>query len=151
MFCVTFQCFHIRVIIVFCCTIYPFGHGLSYTTFKYGEVKAAQKVNFKEDDELAIAFSITNTGDYSGDEVVQLYIKDVESEYLQPKQKLRKFKRVFIPKGESKTIEFKLNKEDFSFWNPEKREWDVEKGDFEILIGSSSELIEKVYRVTVKL
>ena len=71
---------------------YPFGHGLSYTIFKYGEVEAAQKVNFKKDDELTIAFSITNTGDYSGDEVVQLYIRDVESKYPQPKLKLRKFK-----------------------------------------------------------
>ncbi len=119
--------------------VYPFGYGLSYTKFLYSDLDVLAKIKFKNNKDVKVTFKVSNTGDYSGDEVVQVYIKDVKSRYIQPNQKLRKFKRINILKGDSTTIEFKLNKDDFSFWNPKKKRWDIEKGNFEILVGSSSE------------
>lgn len=129
---------------------FPFGHGLSYTTFDYKLITAKSKLNLRKEKEFTVKLSIDNVGDYSGDEVVQLYIKDSESKFIQPKLKLRKFKRINIAKGETKTIEFVLDKSDFSFWNPKSKKWTVEKGDFEILVGSSSEDVRIVHLVNVR-
>lgn len=130
---------------------FPFGHGLSYTTFNYKLINAKSKLNLRKEKEFTVKISIDNVGDYTGDEVIQLYVKDVKSKFIQPKLKLRKFKRINIAKGKSKTIEFVLDKSDFSFWNPKLKKWTVEKGDFEILIGSSSEDIRIFHKVNVKL
>ena len=128
---------------------FPFGHGLSFTTFDYKEINAKSKLNLRKETAFNVKISIENVGDFSGDEVVQLYIKDVKSNFKQPKLKLRKFKRINIAKGETKTIEFVLDKSDFSFWNPKSKKWTVEKGDFEILIGSSSKDLRSVHLVKV--
>lgn len=129
---------------------YPFGYGLSYTTFNYDNLLVVKQVDFEKDKELKISLSVSNTGAYSGDEVVQLYLKDIESKYPQAALKLRKFKRVFIPKGENKTVDFILNEKDFAFWNPDSKKWEIEEGDFDILIGRSSESFEIIQKIQVK-
>ncbi|MCF8714719.1 glycoside hydrolase family 3 C-terminal domain-containing protein [Joostella atrarenae] len=129
---------------------YPFGHGLSYSSFEYADLNLNSKIKFKDDNVLKVQLNVSNTGNFSGDEVVQLYIKDVKSKFVQPTQKLREFKRVYIKKGETVTLKFELDKDDFSFWNPNKRKWEIEKGDFEILIGSSSQDIRVSKTVSVK-
>jgi len=118
--------------------LYPFGHGLSYTTFEYCDLKIKKKIYFKKEDKLKVQFYVKNVGNVGGDEVVQLYIRNVKSKYNHPNQKLRRFKRLYIGAGEKALIIFKLDENDFSYWDPVKKEWAVEKGEFEIMVGSSS-------------
>jgi beta-glucosidase len=129
---------------------YPFGHGLSYTRFDYSNLYAAEDIDLSRNKSLSLQFDLGNIGERDGDEVVQLYIKDVESKYLQPKMKLRRFKRIHLKSDQSETIRFHFQKEDFSFWNPDSKKWIVETGEFEILIGSSSTDIRLVHRIYVK-
>lgn len=119
--------------------LYPFGHGLSYTTFNYDSIQSVEIINIENLNDFKVEVNVTNTGLYNGDEVVQLYIRNLQSAYLQPRLKLRKFQRINISKGATEKISFKLSKEDFSFWNPDKEDWDIEKGNYQILIGASSE------------
>jgi len=123
--------------------LYPFGFGISYTTFKYTNL-IADKNTFLTDKNDGITFSvkIENTGELKGDEVVQLYIRDIESSVIQPIKKLRSFKRIDLEKGETKTVSFILNKADFSFWDEKNQSWTIEPGKFEIQIGSSSQDIK---------
>jgi beta-glucosidase len=117
--------------------LYPFGHGLSYTTFEYGDV-SLDKNTFSGEDKIIATVQVENTGATGGDEVVQLYVRDVESDLLQPKKKLRDFKRIMLEPGASAIVSFELDKSDFSYWNESKNGWDIESGEFEIQIGSSS-------------
>ncbi|UII79885.1 glycoside hydrolase family 3 C-terminal domain-containing protein [Flagellimonas sp. CMM7] len=110
--------------------IYPFGHGLSYTNFEYGNLKV---------DGNNVTLDVQNTGDYQGDEVVQLYVRNLATpDVAQPMKKLRKFRRIHLDKGTSKTLDFTLDKSDFAYWDEHKKEWTVASGDYEILVGSSS-------------
>ncbi|MEN8137086.1 MAG: glycoside hydrolase family 3 C-terminal domain-containing protein [Bacteroidota bacterium] len=130
--------------------LYPFGHGLSYTKFKYSKLKIDKK-KIGEKDEFTISVKVKNTGNVDGDEVVQLYIKDVESSTWQANKQLREFKRIHLKKGESKSIEFILNsKEDLRYYNAMQREYCVEKGEFEIQVGASSEDIRLKQVITVE-
>jgi beta-glucosidase len=117
--------------------LYPFGYGLSYTTFTYDDLKVS-KAKFNENDILTVSFTVKNTGSIEGKETAQLYIRDVESSVPRPVKELKGFKKVDLKPGESKTVEIKLNKKDFSFWNPTTKNWFAEKGDFILYIGSSS-------------
>ena len=122
--------------------LYPFGHGLSYTTFEYSNI-AVDKNSFSINDvDLKVSMEIKNTGSVKGDEVVQLYVKDVESSVIQPIKKLRAFKRISLESGETKNVSFGLKSEDFSYWDENKKDWSIEEGEFEIMIGSSSEEIK---------
>ena len=119
--------------------LYPFGHGLSYTKFIYDNIYIDKKSsNADEELKLIISADIQNTGNYDGDEVVQLYIKDKESTVLQPSMRLRKFKRISLNKGDITTVVFELDKTDFSYWDETQKNWVVEPGEFEIMIGASS-------------
>jgi beta-glucosidase len=118
--------------------LYPFGHGLSYTSFEYRNLEIDKAEFEAANPELQISLEIENTGNLPGDEVVQLYVRNLESGEVQPFKKLRDFKRIHLEKGENQTIEFVLHAEDFSYWKPEKEDWWVEPGAFEILAGSSS-------------
>ncbi|MEN8121563.1 MAG: glycoside hydrolase family 3 C-terminal domain-containing protein, partial [Bacteroidota bacterium] len=117
--------------------LFPFGYGLSYTSFKYSDLKI-DKEAINKDDILNIELTLQNTGDFDGDEIVQLYIHDVKSKVERPVKELKGFKRVSLKKGESKTIEFKIDKSALSFYDIETKNWVAEPGEFEILIGSSS-------------
>jgi beta-glucosidase len=119
--------------------LYPFGHGLSYTTFEISGLQlSSEEFRLSDTEEVSIQISVKNSGELAGDEVVQVYIRDLESAFTQPAKRLRRFKRINLEPGAKKTIEFKLQKEDFVFWHPEQEEWIVEEGDFEIQVGNSS-------------
>lgn len=116
---------------------FPFGHGLSYTTFLY-ENLVIDKVRFSRNDSLAIKVDITNSGTRPGSEVVQLYIQDIESNIERPLKELKRFKKLELKQGEKITVKFHLTPDDFSYYDEEKGFWNVENGEFNIFIGSSS-------------
>lgn len=113
--------------------LFPFGHGLSYTRFEYSDLKIS-----KSGSNLQVTFSVKNTGDRDGAEAAQLYVKDSASSVARPPKELKGFKKVFLKKGESKTVTIELNPSAFSFWHPNTKQWTLEPGAFEILIGTSS-------------
>jgi len=115
---------------------YPFGYGLSYTKFDYSGLKlSASKI--KSNETIKVSFQLSNVGKVAGEEVVQLYLKDKFGSVVRPVLELKDFKKVKLNAGESKTIEFIIDKEKLSFYN-DKLEWTAEPGDFEVMIGASS-------------
>jgi len=130
--------------------LYPFGHGLSYTSFQYSHMKI-DKAIIKNKDDINISVKVKNVGDYDGDEVVQVYVKDLESDKVMPVKQLRKFKRISFKKGEEKTINFTLNaEEDLRYYDAFYKKYMVEPGDFEIQIGASSKDIRLKQTITVQ-
>lgn len=127
---------------------FPFGHGLSYTTFEYSDI-ALSKDAISENDGLTVTVKVKNTGDRAGAEVVQLYVQDVESTIYRPVKELKGFKKVFLEAGEEKTVEFTLDSRAFAYYNVLINDWHVESGDFNILIGASSRDIRLTATVNV--
>jgi len=118
--------------------LYPFGHGLSYTTFGFSNLEV-EKASFTDTDvSVQVTLEVENSGAVKGDEVVQLYVKDMQSDLVMPSKKLRDFKRISLEPGETVAVRFELTKEDFSFWNETIGDWDMEPGEFEIHVGNSS-------------
>ena len=117
--------------------LFPFGHGLSYTTFEYGNLNVPAEVALS-DDPIGISVDITNTGSREGKEVVQLYLRDVESSLVRPVKELKGFAKVSLKPGETRTVSFSLRKRDFSFYDPDQPGWVAEPGEFSVLVGSSS-------------
>ncbi len=117
--------------------LFPFGYGLSYTEFNFQNLKIEEKNNSKEK-KINVAVDVTNTGNLTGKETVQLYIKDVESTVTRPPQELKGFEKIKLNPKEKTKIQFSLNKKHFSFWDEKNHKWIVENGVFEILIGNSS-------------
>lgn len=115
---------------------FAFGHGLSYTDFKYENLNV--EVN-EEDLEVTVSLDLTNLGEVKGKEVVQLYVNDEEATVERPVVELRNFKKVSLEAGETKTVTMKLNKKDFAFYNEGRSAWTVESGSFKILVGSASD------------
>ncbi len=115
---------------------YPFGFGLSYTTFSYSDLTADKNV-YLPDEELTVSCRIKNTGSCYGEEIVQLYISDEYSSMVQPNMSLQGFSRVALNPGEEKTVTFTMPLSQFAFLDADMR-WKVEKGNFTIYIGSSS-------------
>ena len=115
--------------------LYSFGHGLSYTTFKYSDIYLSSNV-ISPYDSISVSVDIKNSGDYDGHEVVQLYIHDKVGSITRPIKELKDFKKVFIKKGETKTVKFKLSSENFKFFNGEG--YVLEAGEFEIAVAGSS-------------
>ena len=113
--------------------LYPFGHGLSYTSFEYSDIKVSQY-----NDGCKVSFKLKNTGDCDGAEVAQLYIADVVSTVVKPVKELKKFKKVFLKKGEETEVVFDLEKADFEYYNTSLHQWVAENGLYKILIGASS-------------
>ncbi|WP_336892096.1 glycoside hydrolase family 3 C-terminal domain-containing protein [Flavicella sp.] len=118
--------------------LYPFGYGLSYTKFSYGKLKLS-KVKMESTDSCRISVEVTNTGGYVGDEVVQLYIEDIESSVIRPLKSLRGIKRITLKPNESQVVHFEISPKDLSFFNIEQHKKVVEPGVFEIGIGSASD------------
>ena len=117
---------------------FPFGYGLSYTTFEYSDIKV-NKPKFKDNESIEVRFTVRNTGNYDGAEVTQLYVSDPVSELSRPVKELKGFEKIFLKKGEAKTITITLDNGAFSYFNSEKGGWIVEPGKFELLVGSSSD------------
>ena len=120
--------------------LYPFGYGLSYTTFSYGEMQCPKQ--FNADGTLQVSVDVTNTGGCDGEEIVQLYVADKVASMARPVKELKGFQKVFIPKGQTKRIDFTLNVRDLGFWN-NSMQYIVEPGSFEIMIGPNSEDLQK--------
>ncbi|MBF1548406.1 MAG: glycoside hydrolase family 3 C-terminal domain-containing protein [Prevotella salivae] len=120
--------------------LYPFGYGLSYTTFSYGKMQCPSA--FDEKGFLPVSVDVTNTGNYDGEEIVQLYVADKVASMVRPIKELKGFQKVFIPKGQTKRVEFKLNVKDLGFWNS-LMQYVVEPGTFEIMVGTNSEELQK--------
>jgi beta-glucosidase len=120
--------------------LYPFGYGLSYTTFEYAQLSISHD-DLMIGESTAINFALTNTGEYAGEEIVQLYIRDPVCSVTRPVKELRGFEKVQLSPGEIKEVSFQLSTDDLRFYD-QHMEYVVEPGKFEIMIGSSSEDIK---------
>lgn len=117
--------------------LFPFGHGLSYTTFEYSDMRFNQHLLGKND-ELIVQVKVTNTGRMAGKEVLQLYVRDVSSSIFRPLKELKGFEKVFLKPGETQKVEFRLPQRAFAYYDVDFRDWVVESGTYEILVGASS-------------
>lgn len=117
--------------------LFPFGHGLSYTTFKYGKAVANKKVMGMEET-LTVTVPVTNTGNREGAEVVQLYISDLKSSLPRPVKELKGFSKVKLAPGETKEVTFTFGKDALSFFDDTRHEWEAETGKFEAVIAASA-------------
>lgn len=125
--------------------LYPFGHGLSYTTFEYSNIAA--EVNGKN--KVVVTFDVKNTGKVDGKEVCELYVSDKECSVPRPLKELKGFEKVSLKKGETKHVSIQLDSEAFSYYDVEKKQFVVEAGEFDILVGGSSANLP--LKATVKL
>ncbi|MFO7154410.1 MAG: glycoside hydrolase family 3 C-terminal domain-containing protein [Caldicoprobacter oshimai] len=117
--------------------LFPFGYGLSYTTFEYSDLHISKK-EILDTETVTVTVKVKNTGEMAGKEVVQLYVRDVESSVIRPDKELKGFEKVELRPGEEKTVTFELDKRAFAYYNVDIKDWYVETGEFEILIGKSS-------------
>lgn len=117
--------------------LFPFGHGLSYTSFEYSDIILGQQ-SITDNEEVDVTVTIKNIGKIPGAEIVQLYVKDNITTLFRPEKELKGFKKVYLEPNESKTITFTLNKRSFAYYNIDIKDWHVESGVFSILVGSSS-------------
>ena len=116
---------------------YPFGYGLSYTTFAYSNLQISN-TNPTEKDTVTVSVDVTNTGSVAGKEVVQLYVKDMTASAIRPEKELKGFEKVQLVPGETKTVTMELDKRSFAWYNTELHDWYAASGKYEILIGASS-------------
>ena len=146
--------------------MYPFGFGLTYTEFKWGEpsissnsLKSVQEVvlpdvesevKARESKKIKISVPVTNIGEKRGAEVVQLYVRDVDAYLPRPEKELKRFCKLWIEPGETAVAEFELNEDDLRFFDPDKHAWVSEKGEFEVLLGSSSTDIKGILKLNLK-
>lgn len=129
--------------------LFPFGHGLSFTEFSYGNPVADKNV-MTDAETISISLDVTNTGKTAGAETVQLYVSDPKCSVMRPEKELKGFQKVFLQPGESKTVRFSLNREDLSYFDAEKHEWVAEPGVFIAKIGASSGDIRKTIKFKLK-
>lgn len=121
--------------------LFPFGHGLSYTTFAYHDLKL-EKDSVKESEQVKVTVDVTNTGSLAGKEVVQLYVGKKDGSIVRPVRELRAFDKIELNPGETKTVEFMLGNRAFAYWEMEIHDWFVESGVYEIQISkSASEIV----------
>jgi len=116
--------------------LYPFGYGLSYTTFNYSDISLSSS-KLQGNQTLKASVTLTNTGKYDGAEVVQLYIRDAVGSITRPIKELKGFQKIMLKVGESKTVTFDITPESLKFYNSNLK-YDWESGDFEIKIGGNS-------------
>jgi beta-glucosidase len=113
--------------------LFPFGFGLSYTNFSYRHLAIRGTGT-----DVEVRFELSNTGIVAGQEVVQLYVRDVQSKLVRPEKELKAFAKIHLEAGESKSVVFNLKQDAFAYYDPAKKAWVAEAGEFEILLGSSS-------------
>lgn len=117
--------------------LFPFGHGLSYTTFRYSNLRISAK-SITPNETLKVKVDVTNTGKVAGKEIVQLYVSDLKATFARPEKELKAFAKVELKPKQTKTITFTLDREAFWYFDVVKNAWSVEAGEFEILVGASS-------------
>jgi len=128
--------------------LFPFGYGMSYTTFEYSNLQVSSS-EFGLGDTLTVTLDVTNTGGVAGKEVVQLYVRDVESKLPRPHKELKAFDKVALNAGETKQVTLELDERAFMYYDPDHSEWVADAGEFEILVGSSSADIHLTQTVTL--
>jgi beta-glucosidase len=126
--------------------LWPFGHGLSYTSFEYSHLQITPTSSTS----ASINIDIINTGERTGDEVVQLYVRDEYASVVRPKMELKRFRRITLKPDEKRTVTFILEKDAFALYDEKTKEWIVESGDFKIMVGSSSADIRISKMLTLK-
>jgi beta-glucosidase len=117
--------------------LFPFGYGLSYTTFKYGNLRLSAK-SIMPNETLKVKVDVTNTGKITGKEIAQLYVRDVKSTFARPEKELKAFEKVELKPKQTKTVTFTLDREAFWYFDTVKNAWSIEPGEFELLVGASS-------------
>lgn len=128
---------------------FPFGFGLSYTTFKIGDLKVSADTITK-DKPITVSVTVTNTGKVAGAEVVQLYVHDEEASVVRPYRELKGFQKVFLQPGESKTVTMPLDWKALAFWDAKTHAWLAEPGTFDLLVGNSSRDVQCQARIDYK-
>ncbi len=129
--------------------LFPFGYGLSYTSFEYSDMKVSAD-SIKDTDTVTVTFKVKNTGSVAGSEIAQVYVKDSESTVFRPEKELKGFKKVFLAPSEEKEVSITLDKRAFAYYNVNLHDWHVETGAFEILVGASSRDIKLSATVNVE-
>lgn len=129
-------------------TLFPFGHGLSYTTFDYGKIKISSK-QMKNNDKITISIPIKNSGKIKGKETVQLYIGDEKCSFERPIKELKGFSKIELNPGEEKIVTFEITDEAFKFYDDKQKIWRTEPGKFKIYIGASSNDIRETSEITL--
>ncbi|MHA2217215.1 MAG: glycoside hydrolase family 3 C-terminal domain-containing protein [Candidatus Hodarchaeales archaeon] len=117
--------------------LFPFGYGLTYTSFSYSQL-TLNKSKVTDDDEIVLSVTVTNTGERSGSEVVQVYFQQIESSVERPPKELIGFEKVYLSPQESKIVSISINPKDLAFYDVQKGLWKLEKGSFKLMVGSSS-------------
>ncbi len=129
--------------------LFPFGYGLSYTTFTYSNPRVSTS-KFKDIDGLTVTVDVTNTGKFAGKEIVQVYIHDQRSGLVRPEKELKGFAKVDLQPGETKSVSIQLDFRAFAFYHPEYKQWITENGDFDLLIAASAADIYQTLTVTLE-
>ena len=127
---------------------FPFGYGLSYTTFEYSNAAVSQSA-FKDVEGVTVSVDVTNTGDVAGKEIVQVYVHDHQSTLVRPEKELKGFAKVELQPGETKTVQIKLDLRAFAYYHPDYLQWITEDGEFDLLVAASAADVRAV--LTVKL
>ena len=129
--------------------LFPFGHGLSYTTFEYSALQLSRP-RISDNDTLTVKVKVKNTGALAGKETLQLYVRDIESSVFRPQKELKGFAKVDLQPGEETEVEIELSRRAFAFYNPDIKDWQIESGEFEILIGASAQDIRLRDTLTIE-
>jgi len=129
--------------------LFPFGHGLSYTTFAYSNATVSAK-NFKDVEGVTVMVDVTNTGNMAGKEIVQVYVHDQKSGLVRPEKELKGFAKVELQPGETKTVSIPLDFRAFAYYHPEYKQWVTEDGVFDLLIAASAADIRQTISVTLE-
>lgn len=128
--------------------LFPFGHGLSYTAFRY-TAASTDKISYGRGETVTLTFDLENVGRMDGDEVVQLYVAPPKLPMTMPKKQLKAFRRVFVPRGEAVTVELSFNTDELSFWNVNKGEFDLFSGNYTLMVGASSADIRRTAEIQI--
>ncbi len=129
--------------------LFPFGYGLSYTSFEYGKINTDKK-DYGQNDVIKLSFTVKNTGKTNGSEITQVYISQPKASVIRPVKELKAFKKVFLKAGELQTIEMDINVKDLAFYNDKTKSWDVEAGEFILRNAASSADVKSSISIQIK-
>lgn len=130
-------------------TLFPFGFGLSYTTFKYDKIELS-KNEIDENEEVTVTVTVSNTGVMDGKEIIELYVKENTPKVSRPVKELKSFKKVLVKAGESVCVTFTLDRRCFAYWDDEIHDWRVDSGKFTVLVGGSSDNCPLAAEIDIK-